>query len=120
MISNERKIGKLAYSKGYPSSSTLRDSANEMIQIRKKLRYERIQPRKSIERINILQERYEDKKKQHKENQRNSEKLREEDLDRLAAKRAEQWKIKASQAIIVIKASEESRKLPYTKNRESF
>ena len=75
MISNERKIGKLAYSKGYPSSSTLRDSANEMIQIRKKLRYERIQPRKSIERINILQERYEDKKKQNtnkiKETQKN-------------------------------------------------
>ena len=43
--------------------------------------------------------------------QKEAEKSRKEDLDRLAAKRADEWNIKASQAAIVIKNAEESRKV---------
>ena len=43
--------------------------------------------------------------------QKEAEQHREKDLERLAEKRASEWNIKASKAIIVIKTSEESRRL---------
>ena len=70
-----------------------------------------MQPRLNIHKLATLEEQLVNNKKIHKKNQKEAEKLRNEDLDRLAAKRAEQWNIKASQAIVVIKSSEESRKV---------
>ena len=111
MIASEKKIGKFAYSNGYPSSKTLRDSADDVIKTKKQLRHERIQNNKNIHYLAKLEEQLKEKKKLHKHNQKDSAKLWEDDLNSLATKRAKQWNIKALQAIIVIKAAEESRKL---------
>ena len=111
MKASERNIGKKAYSHGYPSSKVLRDAADEVIKVRKKLRYEQIKYPKDITTIEQLEADLKQKQKQLKTNQNQSEKLRNEDLDRLATKRAEQWNLKASQAIVVIKAAEEAKKL---------
>ena len=110
MIASERNTGRKAYSNGYPSSKVLRDSADEVIKIKKKLRHERINQPSNIEKIGQLETELQTKKKQLKSKQSQADTLRSDDLDRLATKRAEQWNIKASQAIVVIKAAEESRK----------
>ena len=55
-------------------------------------------------------------KKKLRTTQKDSSKHRENDLERLAEMRASEWNIKASQAIIVIRAAEEARQL-HTKQR---
>ena len=55
MKASERNIGKKAYSHGYPSSKVLRDAADEVIKVRKKLRYEQIKYPKDITTIEQLE-----------------------------------------------------------------
>ena len=111
MKSSERKVGKKAYDKGYPSSATLRQAAEKYIDTKKALRHERIKSPRNENNILALEASKKIHKKQLKIAQKESIIHRENDLDRLAKKRAEEWNIKASQAIVVIKAAEESKKM---------
>ena len=71
------------------------------------------QNKEEISQLEKTRDRY---KKHLKIVQKNAAQHRDNDLDRLARKRATEWNIKASQAIVVIKAAEESKKL-HTKQR---
>ena len=83
---------------------------------KKKFRHENVQKVHNREKISKLEERRDKFKRHLKTIQKNAALHRENDLDRLAKKRAAEWNIKASQAIVVIKAAEESNKL-HTKQR---
>ena len=111
MKSSERKIGKKKYKQSFPSSNKLRAAASKVVEIKKALRYQRT----SSNRIPGDTLENEKKLKEAKHNlklcQKEAPSLREKDLMELAEKRASQWDLKATKAILVIKNSEESKKV---------
>ena len=110
MKASEKKVGKKPYANGLPSSNKLRKAADKMITTRKKLRYERTKHSKDFEQIAIYEAKLQREEIEFKKTQQNATELRDEDLTQLAAKRAEQWNLKASKAIIVIKNAEHAKK----------
>ena len=110
MKASEKKVGKKPYKHGYPSSSVLRKAAKKVIKIRKKLRYERTATVKNIKKMKEYENLLQGAKLKLKIQQKMAPVLCEKDLNDLAAKRAEQWNLKASKAIIVIKNAEEAKK----------
>ena len=107
MIASEKRVGRKNKGYGYPSSKTLNDVGDMVVTTKKKLRSESIKKVKDAVTIEAIKKDLTINKKLLKQVQRESIKHREQELDQLAKKRAEQWNIKAAQAIIVIKASEE-------------
>ena len=110
MKSSEKKVGKKPYGNGYPSSNPLRKAAIKVIKNRKYLRYERTAYRKDFKKIREYEKILDAAKADLSEKQKNAVDLREHDLNELAKKRAEQWDLKVSTAINVIKNSEESKR----------
>ena len=111
-----KKSWEKAYNHGFPSSRTLRQAAENVIQVKKELRHENVKHTQNKEKNSQLEKTRDQYKKHFKIVQKNAAQHRDNDLDRLARKRAAEWNIKASQAIVVIKAAEESKKL-HTKQR---
>ena len=107
MKASEKKVGKKPYGKGYPSSNLLRKAATKVITTRKHLRYERTAYNKDFRKIQQFESQLDVAKDKFKQSQQDSVQLREQDLNDLAKKRANQWDLKVSKAIIVIKNSEE-------------
>ena len=110
MIASEKRTGRKKKKQGYPSSQFLRNAGDEVVQIRKSIRKENIARPRDKYKLILLTKQLLEKKKALKEAQKNSKQHRREDLNRLANKRADEWNIKATNAIIVIKNSEESKK----------
>ena len=88
MKASERKIGRKPYKHGFASSTLLRRTAEEVIQMKKKLRHEKIQKYKNTKLIAQLEDKEKVLKKNLKTVQKDANKHREEDLDCLATKRA--------------------------------
>ena len=107
---SEKRVGRKHYPHGRPSSNQLREAASTLINCRKELRRERRQRWANLEKINHLEEQVRVARMKFLKDQKEAPKLRELDLVRLAEKRACQWNLKASQAIVVIRNSEEARK----------
>ena len=110
MVASEKKVGEKVYGRGVPSSNTLHKSANKMVSTRKKLRYERTRTFKDFKLMREYEDSHKNAKIKFKENQKKAVQLREQDLEDMAKKRAAQWKLIASRAILVIKNSEEARR----------
>ena len=111
MIASKRRVGRKNKKHGYPSSKTLREAGDKVFNIQKSLRKERIKKIKDNKRINELERDLKEKKNELRSAQKNATKNRDEELDKLAQKRASEWNIKATQAILVIKEAEESKNL---------
>ena len=110
MKASEKRVGRKHYPHGRPSSNQLREAASTLINCRKELRRERRQRWSNLEKLNYLEEQVRVARMKFLKDQKEAPKLRELDLVRLAEKRACQWNLKASQAIVVIRNSEEARK----------
>ena len=111
MKSSEKKVGKKPYGNGYPSSNPLRNAATKGITTKKYLCYERTAYNKDNNKISKYEKTLDEAKENFKAKQKDATKLREVDLNELAKKRADQWDLKVSTAITVIKNSEESKRV---------
>ena len=111
MKSSERKIGKKKYKNCFPSSNKLRKAASKVVKLKKELRYQRTSRKIDLDKIVEAKSKLKEAKSQLKQCQKEAPTLREKDLMDLAAKRANQWNLKASKAIIVIKNAEEAKKV---------
>ena len=110
MKSSERKVGRKPYKNGYPMSQEVREAGDNLVHTRKLMRQENRKKEKNIHTIADLESRRDECKKALQEAQKSADKYRAAELDRLATKRAEEWNLKASQAIVVIKAAEDAKK----------
>ena len=111
MKASEKRVGRKNKIHGYPSSKILREAGDKVVKIKKMLRKERIEKKKNEKKINSLEEQLKEMKKELKQAQQNAKKHRDEELDKLAQKRAAEWNIKATQAIMIIKESEASKSI---------
>ena len=111
MMSAEKKSGPAPYQGGHRFSPRLRDAAIRVTQAKKKVRMVSLGMMKEVtnQTKDILQRELEWAKKDLKDVQRCSAKFREDHLNDLAEKRANQWNLKHSEALLIIKVAEKSR-----------
>ena len=112
MICSEKKSGPLPYRDGFPDSPQLRQAAFQVVRLKKYLR---------LISLDILQGDEAERKKAKndlkaamitlREAQKSSHMLRQEFLCELAEKRSRQWKMKAVEALEIIRESERSQQM---------
>ena len=106
----ERKCGKLHYPDGYPFSHELRQSAERIFQVKKRIRILSINNYQDDEDLLIQAKQDLIQAYQHlRKTQQNSAALRQHCLDELKDKRAEEWQMEPVEALQIIQASEKSR-----------
>ena len=105
----KKKVGRLPYKHGFAFSTSVKQAALDVIETRKKMRYTNVTQECSRRDKEKLELELKQRLHELKILQANADKQREEDLSLLAMKRAEEWDMKTSEAIIVIKNSEESK-----------
>ena len=111
MFASEKKAGRAHYKNGFPASRALKKATDEYFEAKANLqratnyRYGKMDNEKVKEQKQLVKQ----KKHELKYKQKRAAKLREDDLLLLAEKRAEEWNIKSSKVILVIRESERSR-----------
>ena len=109
MVASEKRAGKKPYKNGFPFSSEVRNAGHDLVASRKEIRKEKLKEIVSIDRLVTLEDNRDECKKELKKKQSEAKIHRENELERLAEKRAGEWNLTASQAIIVIKNAEEAK-----------
>ena len=113
MIASERKTGRSHYKQGYPASRQLKKAADDYFDAKSELRRATTYRFGAIVPKIVAEKQKQVKKKKHelKCKQKQAIKLREDDLLMLAEKKAGEWNIKASKAILVIRDAEKSKRV---------
>ena len=109
MFASEKRAGKKPYRNGFPYSSEVRNAGHDLVASKKEIRKEKGKDIVSINRLAALEKKRDECKKNLKLKQSEAKIHRENELERLAEKRAGEWNLTASQAIIVIKNAEEAK-----------
>ena len=110
MTASEKRVGRKHYPSGYPFSRKLKEAGDKVFHARKVLRYESTKENSNEKKMNEYIVELKESKRELQQVQNNAIEEREQDLLELAEKRAEEWNITATKAILVIKESEASKK----------
>ena len=108
---SEKKLGRIHYDNGFPSSQTLTNVTKKIFTTKVDIRKENLKDDLDDSKLQQLYQRQKENYKELRQVQKKATEMRIEHLHKLAEKRSKPWNMDKAQAITIIEAAEQSKRI---------